>query len=90
MSISIWIVVGLAVFLFGILVGYQFSIKNKNLDKRLKAFVVIVVVIVWSLTIIVEIVVPTYTVSTLIHGIMGAVAGYLLGDEGITLNLGQK
>jgi hypothetical protein len=34
-----------------------------------------------------EIIIPGYTVSMLVHGIMGAVVGYLFSDDGVTFNI---
>jgi hypothetical protein len=45
---------------------------------------------VWAASIVAEIIIPAYTVSVLIHGIMGAVVGYLFSDDGLDINIGGE
>ena len=54
---------------------------------NLQILVGVLVTIVWVLAIIAEIIIPAYTVSVLIHGIMGAIVGYLFSDDGLPFNL---
>lgn len=63
------------------------SIFNKS---KLRTVVAIAVTLVWVVSIAAEIIVPTYTVSVLIHGIMGAVVGYLFSEDGLTVNIGGE
>jgi hypothetical protein len=59
-------------------------------ESNLQIAVGILVTIVWAVTVTAEILIPAYTVSVLIHGIMGAVVGYLFSEDGITFSLGGE
>lgn len=80
-----------AILLIGTLIGIYLSRQQEVLTKgSLRVVVGAVVTIVWVVTIGAEILIPAYTVSVLIHGIMGAVVGYLFSDSGITFNIGGE
>lgn len=85
----IYVLGSLVVFLLGVGGGWLMTRDNVGFDRSdLRKTIAVVVTVVWASTIIVEIIVPTYTVSILIHGIMGAVVGYLFSEEGMTVNIG--
>jgi hypothetical protein len=84
------LIVSIAVFAVGIVIGLLASLLGNGFNTGdLQLVVGSLVTIVWVVSIISEILIPTYTVSVLIHGIMGAVVGYLFSDEGLTLNIGS-
>lgn len=56
----------------------------------LQIIVGLLVTSVWVVSIGAEIIIPAYTVSVLIHGIMGAVVGYLFSEDGFTINIGSQ
>lgn len=87
---TLFLLASLALFLFGIAGGWLLSKKNDDTltKNRLQVVVGVLVAIVWVVSIAAEIIIPAYTVSVLVHGIMGAVVGYLFSDEGITFNIG--
>lgn len=87
---TLFLLASLTLFLFGIAGGWFFSKKHDTeLPKtRLQIVVGVLVTIVWVVSIAAEIIIPAYTVSVLVHGIMGAVVGYLFSDDGITFNIG--
>lgn len=87
---TLFLLASLALFLFGIAGGWYLSKKHddKSLKTRLQVVVGVLVSIVWVVSIAAEIIIPAYTVSMLVHGIMGAVVGYLFSDDGITFNIG--
>lgn len=89
--INIFLVGSLALFLLGVIGGWLLN-KKENVFSRsnLQIAVGILVTIVWVASIAAEILIPTYTVSVLVHGIMGAVVGYLFSDDGITFNIGGE
>lgn len=77
-------------FIIGIVTGWVAGRRrSKSIKSRLQLIVGLIVTIVWVVSIAAEIVIPTYTVSILIHGIMGAVVGYLFSEDGITINIGS-
>jgi hypothetical protein len=84
-------IVVVTVFTLGIVVGLLVSLARNGFDTGdLKLVVGTLVTIMWVVSIVSEIVIPAYTVSVLIHGIMGAVVGYLFSDDGLTLNIGNR
>lgn len=86
---TIYFIASLVLFLVGIGGGYIIAIGKTDISKpRLRTAVAIVVTIVWIISIGAEIIIPAYTVSVLVHGIMGAVVGYLFSDDGLTFNIG--
>lgn len=89
-TFTIILVGAVVVLLVGLLAGYLLSSDDNNYftKKNLRLAVGTIVSIVWVVSIAAEIIIPTYTVSVFIHGIMGAVVGYLFSDKGITFNIG--
>jgi hypothetical protein len=84
----LFILASIGLFLSGIGAGWLFARANTLENKsRLQIAVGIVVTIVWVVSIAAEIIIPGYTVSMLVHGIMGAVVGYLFSDDGVTFNI---
>ena len=81
----------LTLFLVGILGGWLLTRASVNTSEvQLKIAVGTVVTIVWVVSIAAEILIVNYTASVVIHGIMGAVVGYLFSDQGVNINLGGK
>ena len=83
------ILISLAIFLLGSLSGWLITkVREGSLThSNLQILVGVLVTIVWVIAIISEILIPTYTVSALIHGIMGAIVGYLFSDDGLSINV---
>lgn len=85
------ILVGIAFLFLGIIVGWLLTREQKTFTKTdLRILIAILVTMIWAMSIIAEILIVTYTVSVLTHGIMGAVVGYLFSEEGITFNIGGE
>ncbi len=83
----------IVIFAIGIIVGWQLSTpENVFTQSNLQIVVGILVTLMWVASIVAEILIPAYTVSALIHGIMGAVVGYLFSEDGLNLNIrnGEK
>jgi hypothetical protein len=86
---TLFLLASLALFIAGLLAGWQASTKETIFThSNLRIAVGILVTIVWVGSIVAEIIIPAYTVSVLIHGIMGAVVGYLFSDDGLNINIG--
>jgi uncharacterized protein (UPF0333 family) len=84
-----FLVVSFSLLAFGIAAGYLINRNSEAFTRsNLRIAVGILVTIVWVATIAAEIIIPAYTVSVLIHGIMGAVVGYLFSDDGLDINIG--
>lgn len=87
---TLFLLVSLFLFQMGIVGGWLFSRRKSDTEykTRLQIVIGILVTIMWVVSISAEILIPTYTVSVLIHGIMGAVVGYLFSEDGVTINIG--
>lgn len=82
-SILVYVLSSVVLVLSGALIGWFFA-NREITEHRLRVGIAIVITIVWVITIIAEIVIPSYTVAMVIHAIMGAVVGYLFSDSGLT------
>jgi hypothetical protein len=89
--LTISFLVGFVALAVGVVVGWQLSTEeNVFTQSNLRIVVGILVTVMWVASIGAEILIPTYTVSVLIHGIMGAIVGYLFSDDGFDINIGGK
>jgi hypothetical protein len=76
-------------FIVGILLGWRVLSKPEPITQSdLRIAIGALVAVAWTISIAAEIVIPSYTVSLLVHGIMGAVVGYLFSEDGLTVNIG--
>ena len=85
-----FLLASLFLFQIGIIGGWLISRRNGDRSYKSKLQVVIgaLVTAIWVVSIVAEIFIPAYTVSMLVHGIMGAVVGYLFSEDGVTINIG--
>lgn len=80
-----------ATFLFGFGAGWILSAHTEMTAKqKLRTAISITVTIVWVVTTIMDIALTGYTISPLIHVIMGAIVGYFFTDEEISFNIGSN
>lgn len=88
---TIYILASLVLFTFGISTGYILTRGETTFSRsKLQIVIAIAVTLVWIVSIVAEIIIPTYTVSVLVHGIMGAVVGYLFSEDGLNINIGGE
>lgn len=81
----VYIFLVVVVFGVGSLVGWLYADRGTKITKqRLRTGIAIAITVVWIVTIIAEIIVPSYTVAMVIHAIMGAVVGYLFSENGLS------
>lgn len=81
----------LVLFLVGLGVGWFITrMRSKYVDPPIQTAIALLITIVWVAAVAAEIIVPAYTVSLMLHGIMGAVVGYLFSEDGITINIGAE
>lgn len=87
------IVASLAVlsFFLGFALGWVAATRTnaKSTRAKTKALVGVAVTIVWVTATIADIFVTGYTVSPLLHGLMGAIVGYFFTENGIDLSFGR-
>lgn len=88
-TLTIFAISSVVVFLFGLLVGGQVSTKASIFThSNLQVAVGMLVSTMWVASIVAEIVMPAYTASVLVHGLMGAVVGYFFSEDGLNINVG--
>jgi len=82
-------VVIVAIFALGLGIGYIYSDDSKRTSvERVRTAIAIVVTVIWVVTVVAGVLIPTYTTSMFIHGIMGLVAGFFFADKGLDINIG--
>lgn len=59
-------------------------------DTTFRRVIAVAVTVTWITAVVADITVTTYDVPVLIHGIMGAVAGYLFSDGGLNIDIGRR
>lgn len=71
------LIIGIVSYVAGLLSGYFVSyLYRPTPDKRNGDVVLIVVTVIWALSMIIDIISPTYETSPLVHGLMGAIVGF--------------
>jgi uncharacterized membrane protein AbrB (regulator of aidB expression) len=87
---TLFVVGSISLFLIGLGVGWYVTRSRKTYtNPPIQIAIALLITIVWVVAVAAEIIIPAYSVSMMIHGIMGAVVGYLFSEEGITINLGS-
>lgn len=85
-----FVLIAATIFIVGVLTGWILSLSQDGFTtKDLQMVVGVLVTIMWVVSIAAEIIIAAYTVSVLVHGIMGAVVGYLFSNEGLNITLGK-
>lgn len=88
---TLFILGSVALFILGIVGGWALTRnEERSIKSNLQIVVGILVTIVWVVSIAAEIIIPAYTVSMLVHGIMGAVVGYLFSNDGLDITIGGE
>jgi uncharacterized membrane protein len=86
---SIYAVASAIIFIFGAILGIQFSTEDDIFTQsNLQIAVGILVTIMWVASIAAEITMTSYTASIPVHGLMGAVVGYFFSEDGLSINIG--
>lgn len=90
LSTTTLILLTITLFCIGILIGWILS-NHAELSphSRLKTMVAVVITLGWISATIAGILIASYTVSPLLHALMGAIVGYFFTDDGITFNIGS-
>lgn len=78
-----------ALFFIGITIGWVIT-SSVNEDStsigKLRIVVGLAVTIVWIAATLADILITAYTISPLIHALMGAIVGFLFTEDGLDLN----
>jgi len=79
------IIIGISSYIGGLLSGYFISrIWNPSPNQKNGDMVLIVVTAIWALSMIIDIISPTYETSPLVHGLMGAIVGFFYRPQNKT------
>lgn len=74
----------------GIFVGIWIGARSDVLEiPNVQVIVALAITFIWAFSVASDIVLAHYSTSVLVHGIMGAVSGFLFTDEGFTVNIGK-
>jgi len=83
------ILVAVTLFFLGLLLGWLYS-KDSDVTTRskLRLMVAVAVTMGWISATGAGILIASYTVSPILHALMGAIVGYFFTEDGITVNVG--
>lgn len=75
-TVSSQFIIAIVFYVAGILTGFfaRTLLRDRKLEGNM--LVLVVVSIIWSLSMIVELVNPAYKTNPLVHGLMGAIVGF--------------
>lgn len=87
---TIWIIAFAIGFLLGVSVGWftHKKITNKSVENWERAFISIIVTMVWVVSVLFDIAIAAYSTPVAVHAVMGLVAGYFF--EGSILDVIKK
>ena len=81
--------IAITLFILGVGIGWILTQDSQQTTKqKLQTGIAIAVTIVWIFAVVADVLLTGYTLSPLVHAIMGAVVGYFFTDEGLSINLG--
>jgi len=85
------ILLTVTLFFIGVLIGWIMSNHAKlTTQNKLRTMVAVIVTIGWITATVAGILIATYTVSPLLHALMGAIVGYFFTEDGLTFNIGGE
>lgn len=88
---TLFIIGSLALFLTGLSIGWYITrLRKEYTSPPIQTAIALLITTVWVVAVAAEIIIAAYTVSMMLHGIMGAVVGYLFSEDGITINVGSE
>lgn len=86
---TILVLLAVTLFLVGVLIGWMFSDHTEATTKsKLKTMVAVAITLGWVSATAAGILIASYTVSPLLHALMGAIVGYFFTDDGVNFNIG--
>ena len=79
-----------SLFLIGLALGYIYSRQSADSTKeKMQVVISIVVTVVWVAAMIADIFLTGYTISPMVHAIMGAVVGYFFAGKNLDITIGD-
>lgn len=89
LTITTITLLSVTIFCVGILIGWIASNqRDLTTQKKLRILVAVVITLAWLSATVAGILIASYTVSPLLHGLMGAIVGYFFTEDGVTFNIG--
>lgn len=81
--------VSVTLFAVGLLTGWLYTKDSEVTTKsKVRLMVAVVITLGWISATVAGILIADYTVSPMLHGLMGAIVGYFFTDDGVTFNIG--
>lgn len=83
-TVTIVEIMGVAIisFVIGFAIGFLVGWISPTTDKtNIQLWIAVFITIIWAVSVIATIAVPSYETSIWVHGIMGGISGYLFGVE---------
>ncbi len=83
------ILVSITLFFVGLLIGWLYT-RDSTLGTKdkVKWMVAVVITLGWISATTAGIFIAGYTVSPMLHALMGAIVGYFFTEDGVNLNIG--
>lgn len=81
--------IAITLFILGVGIGWILTQDSQQTTKqKLQTGIAIAVTIVWIFAVVADVLLTGYSLSPLVHAIMGAVVGYFFTDEGLSIDIG--
>lgn len=89
LAIPLVVALLLAFLLVGVAVGYLYT-KDSDATKteKTRTIIAMAVTAIWIVAMVADIFITAYSMSPLVHAIMGAVVGYFFAEKGLDINIG--
>lgn len=85
------LLVSVTLFSVGLLIGWLYTRDSEVTTRnKIKWMVAVVITLGWISATAAGIFIAGYTVSPMLHALMGAIVGYFFTEDGINLNFGEK
>jgi hypothetical protein len=83
------VLVSITLFFVGLLIGWLYTRDSELGTKdKVKWMVAVVITLGWISATTAGIFIAGYTVSPMLHALMGAIVGYFFTEDGVNLNIG--
>lgn len=84
------ILISITLFSIGLLLGWLYSKDSQaTTESKLKLMVAVVISLGWISATAAGIFITGYSVSPMLHALMGAIVGYFFTEDGVNFNIGK-
>lgn len=85
------LLISITLFSIGLLLGWLYSRDSSaTTESKIKLMVAVVISLGWISATAAGILVAGYTVSPMLHALMGAIVGYFFTEDGVNFNIGGE